>query len=78
MENTTKMKDYAQSAIEQGEGQLKSALRDAEEKLRVGREQVAKAMAQIDKHAHDNPWPIIAGTAVGCLLLGIVIGKSRD
>ena len=67
-----------QSTLEQGESRLKVALSEAENKLKQGREQVTKWASVADKQAHENPWPIIAGVGVGCLLLGLIIGKSKN
>ena len=72
------VKDYTQSAIQEGESRLRGALAEAERKLKQGQEQMTKWAADIDKQAHENPWPLVAGVGVGCLLLGLVIGKSKN
>ncbi|MBF0570339.1 MAG: hypothetical protein HQL12_00560 [Candidatus Omnitrophica bacterium] len=66
------------SSIEEGEARLKNALFEAEKKLKQGCEQAAKLASDIDKKTHENPWPVVAGVGIGCLLLGLLIGKSRD
>lgn len=65
------------SNIEEGEFKLKNALCEAEKRLKQGYEQATKMASDIDKKTHENPWPVVAGVGVGCLLLGLLIGKSR-
>lgn len=60
-----------------GENSLKEALCEAEKKIKEGNEQVTKWATGVDKQAHENPWPLVTGVGVGCLLLGIILGKSK-
>ena len=76
--NTEKERNFTQSAIEEGESNLRTALAEAEKKMKQGREQITKWATDIDKRTHENPWPVVAGVGLGCLLLGIVIGKSKN
>ena len=73
-----KVKNYTQATLEQGEDRLKNALSEAEKKVRQGQEQVTKWAEDINKRTHDNPWPIVAGVGMGCLLLGLILGKSKN
>lgn len=66
------------SSIEDGEFKLKNALLEAENRLKQGYERATKLASEIDKKTHDNPWPVVAGVGFGCLLLGLLIGKSRN
>jgi len=66
------------STIDEGESKLRNTLYEAEKRLKEGREQITKMAADIDKKAHENPWPVVAGVGVSCLLLGLLIGKSKD
>ncbi|MBF0571555.1 MAG: hypothetical protein HQL12_06745 [Candidatus Omnitrophica bacterium] len=66
------------TSIEDGEFKLKNAIYDAEKRIQQGYEQVTKMASDIDKKAHDNPWPIVAGVGISCLLLGLLIGKSKN
>ena len=38
-------------------------------------QQAAKAT---DEYVHENPWAIIGSVALGCFLVGFVLGRSRD
>ncbi len=71
-------KEDISKTIEQGEERLKNAMGDIEKKLKQGREQVQQLINQADKQLHDNPWPIVAGVAVGCLFLGFLAGKTKN
>jgi len=66
------------STIEEGEFKLKNALCEAEKRLKQGYEQVTKLASDIDKKTHDNPWPVVVGVGGICLLLGLLIGKSKN
>ena len=75
----TKESDLSKS-INEGEEKLKKAACDAQHRLKQGQEQMQQLISQADKQLHENPWPIVAGVAVGCLFLGFFAGnvRSRD
>ncbi len=43
----------------------------------VGVEKAQEVARDVDKSVHANPWPYLAGTAAGGLLLGYILGRSR-
>ncbi|MBI4715709.1 MAG: DUF883 family protein [Nitrospirae bacterium] len=67
-------------------GHLKSTLESMEEKIqhgsteayRQGKEKVVTAAKEVDESVHKRPWPYIAGAAVVTLLLGYILGRSKD
>jgi ElaB/YqjD/DUF883 family membrane-anchored ribosome-binding protein len=65
-------------AMDEGEEKLKKAACDAQNRLKQGQEQVQQLISQADKQLHENPWPIVAGVAVGCLFLGFFAGNVRS
>lgn len=72
-----KENDFSRT-VQQSEDRLKSAAIDAQKRLKQGQEQVQQLISQADKQLHENPWPIVAGVAVGCLFLGFFAGNVRS
>ncbi|HVP58348.1 MAG TPA: hypothetical protein VMU02_09640 [bacterium] len=40
-------------------------------------EKVKDIAGELDEGVHRNPWPYIGGTALGCLILGYIMGRSK-
>jgi ElaB/YqjD/DUF883 family membrane-anchored ribosome-binding protein len=78
MAEPEKAGNCAHLTLEQGESQIKDALSEAEKRIRQGQEKVNQWASDVDKQVHENPWPIVAGVGIGALLLGLVIGRSRN
>ena len=78
MPEPEKLKDNMESALEEGESRVEGGIDTAERKLRNNRYSLAKRMALIDRQAHENPWPLVTGVAFSCLVLGLIMGKSRS
>jgi ElaB/YqjD/DUF883 family membrane-anchored ribosome-binding protein len=79
MENTY-MKDKErdlQGALKEGEERVKGVVSDIDNKIKQGQEQMQKVMGEVDKKLRDNPWPIVGGVAIGCVLLGFILGLSK-
>jgi ElaB/YqjD/DUF883 family membrane-anchored ribosome-binding protein len=72
-EGAARVGDY----INQGEDKFKVIAAEAQKKLKETQEQVAQLASTLDKQVKENPWPAIAGVAVGCLFLGFIMGKSK-
>jgi ElaB/YqjD/DUF883 family membrane-anchored ribosome-binding protein len=72
-----KASEFARSAIQQGEEKARDIAGDAQKMLKQGQEQAGKALESLDKQVRDNPWPIIAGVAIGSFLLGSLVSKSN-
>jgi len=77
MKELENAKNYGESAIEQGESRIKHAVSEIENKLKHGQEQAEQLFSTVDKQLHQNPWPIVVGVAASCLLLGVILGKSK-
>ena len=42
-----------------------------------GVEKVKDIAGELDENVHKNPWPYIGGAALGCLILGYIMGRSK-
>jgi ElaB/YqjD/DUF883 family membrane-anchored ribosome-binding protein len=63
--------------ISEGEEKIKGVVSDFEQKIRQGEQQLKQLASKVDQQLHENPWPIVAGVAAGCLLIGFLAGNSR-
>ena len=66
-----------EAASQQGE-RLNRVRQAAGEALELGGERAKQAAADIDEKVKENPWAYIGGAAVGALLLGFILGASRN
>jgi ElaB/YqjD/DUF883 family membrane-anchored ribosome-binding protein len=41
------------------------------------KEKVQELASEVDESVHKNPWPYIGGTALGFLILGYFLGRSK-
>ena len=79
MQNTY-MKDKEsdlQATLKEGEDRIKNIASDIDKKVKQGQEQFQKVVEKVDKQLHENPWPIVGGVAVGCILFGFLLGLSK-
>ena len=81
MQSKDRLRDQASAAFHEGEKEFKEVAREVEKNLRKklleGKETVQHVTTAVDKQMRTNPWPIVAGVAAGCLLLGFVMGTTR-
>jgi ElaB/YqjD/DUF883 family membrane-anchored ribosome-binding protein len=70
------------SVIEGNEQQVKDMADNAQQQInegiKQGQEKASQLISTVDKQLSENPWPIVAGVALGAFLLGTLIGKSRQ
>jgi len=45
---------------------------------RKATENARRAAQFTDEYVHENPWPVIGCVALGCFVLGVLVGRSRD
>ncbi len=50
----------------------------AGEALEYGSERVKQVASDLDENVKENPWPYLGGVAIGALLLGFILGASRN
>lgn len=61
----------------ENEERIRNVMSDVENKIKQGQEKLKTVVADTEKQLRDNPWPIVAGVAVGCILLGFVMGANK-
>ena len=69
--------EKAEEFTNQNEVSLKAIAAEAQRKLKLAQEQVTQLATTVDKQVKENPWPAIAGVAVGCLFLGFIMGSKN-
>ena len=55
----------------------KQALKAAAHASEVGTEKAKEIAADVDQQVRENPWPYIGGVAIGSLLIGYILGRSK-
>ncbi len=73
----TKDSDFSKT-MDEGQEKLKKAAGDVQKRIKEGQDQVQQLISQADKQLRENPWPVVAGVAVGCLFLGFFAGNVRS
>ena len=74
-----------QNMVSDKYGNLKSALGGLSEKLQheanetfaKGKEEVEELASKVNESLHKNPWPYLGGTALGFLILGLLLGRPK-
>ena len=65
------------AAAQQGE-RFNRVRQAAGEAIEIGGERIKQVASDVDEKVKENPWPYIGGVAVGALLLGFILGASRN
>jgi ElaB/YqjD/DUF883 family membrane-anchored ribosome-binding protein len=50
---------------------------DATETYHHSIDKVKDIAGELDENVHKNPWPYVGGAALGCLILGYIMGRSK-
>ncbi len=74
----THIRQAVQDAASQSGERLSRVRQAAGEAIEFGGERVKQVAAEVDEKVKENPWPYIGGVAVGALLLGFILGASRN
>ena len=72
------IQDAVQQVAVKNRENFNRARRFAEDAIEEGGERLQEAVSDIDERVHENPWPYIGGVAIGALLLGFILGGSRN
>jgi ElaB/YqjD/DUF883 family membrane-anchored ribosome-binding protein len=65
---------HLKSAFNSAAGGMRDQARDT---LAQGEEPVKEFASKLDGDLHKNPWPYIGGTALGFLIIGILLGRPK-
>ena len=55
----------------------KQALKAAVQASEIGTERAKEIATEVDQQVRENPWPYIGGVALGSLLIGYILGRSK-
>jgi ElaB/YqjD/DUF883 family membrane-anchored ribosome-binding protein len=74
-----------QSMVSNKYGELRTAIggvagklqHDVVETYNRSREKAKELASEVDESVHKNPWPYLGGTALGFLILGYFLGRSK-
>jgi ElaB/YqjD/DUF883 family membrane-anchored ribosome-binding protein len=74
MHDIYRKESHLSRSIDEAEERLKNAADAAQKKSRQKFEEAKKLIDRADQQLHENPWPVVAGVAASCLLLGYYTG----
>ena len=60
------------------DGLIQQVRKATEETWAENSERIKEAASELDEQVHKNPWPYLGGVAIGALLLGFILGNSRQ
>ena len=55
----------------------KQAMKAAAHASEIGTEKAKEIATEVDQQVRENPWPYIGGVALGSLLIGYILGRSK-
>ncbi len=74
----THIRQAVQDAAAQSGERLNRVREAASDAMEIGGERLKQVASDVDEKVKENPWPYIGGVAVGALLLGFILGASRN
>ena len=72
------IREAIEEAVSKNKTHFNRVKKLVESSIDQGQSQLKQKKGQIDKEVRDNPWKYLGGTAAGALLLGFIMGSSRD
>jgi ElaB/YqjD/DUF883 family membrane-anchored ribosome-binding protein len=81
-DKTQEWKDKAEGKAEELRTKVQDKAREFSETAREwqerARESTRRAARLTDEYVHENAWSVLASVALGCLIIGILIGRNSD
>jgi ElaB/YqjD/DUF883 family membrane-anchored ribosome-binding protein len=81
-EKSQRWQEEAQEAGQEFQSKFQEKASDlqdaAQEWMQRANEACRKAARATDDYVHENPWGVIGSVALAGLLLGVILGRSRD
>lgn len=75
-------KEALRDVIDENYGELKEILEIKQEdimnKFKETKDKIEEKVTDIDKKVHENPWPFLAGAFATALLVGFIMGNSKE
>jgi ElaB/YqjD/DUF883 family membrane-anchored ribosome-binding protein len=78
IEDTQEQQNEGQNLASKVQDKANEWQQNAQEWQRRTTESARRAMDATDDYVHENPWPVIGSVALGCLVLGFILGRNRD
>ncbi len=72
------IKEFLNETAAKNSASLNRVRKMTGEALSEGSERAKEIASEFDEKVHENPWTYIGGAAVGALLLGFILGNSRQ
>ena len=72
-----KITEKVSTVVRESEELMNDVFAAAGKKFTKGKERLDDIISDTDKQLRENPWPIVGGVALSCLLLGYIMGHSR-
>ena len=76
--NSDDLTQTSESFREKAQQATEAMRQNLAELQRKATENARRAAQATDDYVHENPWPGIGCVALGCFILGVLVGRSRD
>ena len=76
--NSDDLTQTSESFREKAQHATEAMKQNLAEWQRKATENARRAAQVTDNYVHENPWPVIGCVALGCFILGVLVGRSRD
>jgi ElaB/YqjD/DUF883 family membrane-anchored ribosome-binding protein len=75
--NKERLADFGQSTMNQAQEKAEKVAAELESHVKDGQHKLTHLVTKIDKQLREDPWPLVVGVGLGCLLLGTLLGAFK-